>query len=269
MLPKATAAPVLPNARLSVHAVLGAGLVLLSFLICAVAAAIAASGTLSAAAAIIVLPVLGMVGAGLGFYALLQIQKAKGALIGRGPATFALFAGLLSAILQGSFAAGPGRVWWDIKSKLAPQTDVFMKALAADQLPTARGFLSESADKALTDDQLSAFFTALSAELGAYQSADANLEMFNAIRNLGAGIQSRGGTGATPATPPKPVFLSFAKKNALAFLSLDEDAAKKDMIRYTDVLIVLPGDQCITLFPDKDAATVAAGLGFKMLDWRK
>lgn len=268
MFSKATPAPTLPDARLSPHAVLGASLVLLSFFACAISIAIVANGHLSAGAVIILLPVLGMAGAGLGFYALLQIQKSKGAMIGRGPATFALFAGLLSAILQGSFAAGPGRVWWDLKSKLAPQTDQFMRAIATSQFPTARSFLSESADKALTDEDLAAFFAKLSAELGDYQSADANIEMFSAIRNIGEGIQARGGTKATPQVPPKPILLNFAKKHALTFISLDEAAAQNDMIRATDLIVLLPNDQCITLFPDKDASIVAAGLGFKPVAWR-
>jgi hypothetical protein len=172
--------------------------------------------------------------------------------------------GLLSAILQGSFAAGPGRVWWDIKSS----SDTFMRALGSAQYPTARGYLAPAADQALTDEKLAAFSTALTAELGAYQSADAPIEMFKTIRELGKNMHARGGTGAAPQPPPKPIVLTFANGPALTYLSIDEDSAKKDLIRFTDIFILLPNDRCITLFPDKDASIVATGLGIKPVDWR-
>ncbi len=252
-----------PAARLSLGAIAGMGLVVFSVLACVVSIGAVLAGNLSMAAVILPLPILGLTGATLGFLALRRIGRSKGTLIGRGPAVFALFVGLPSAIIQGAFALGPMRVWWDIRNTLAPAATTFAADLASGDANAARARMSVGASSALSDERLADFSTQLTATLGTPITAQATTWLFSEIRRLGARSP---GTPAAPnprpaGPPPRPVELVGPNARVLAYFFLDDDAIRSGDVRIADALVILPGDTPLILHEAGPASAAARALG--------
>ncbi|MBL0926678.1 MAG: hypothetical protein IBJ11_03370 [Phycisphaerales bacterium] len=257
-----------PNAsaaRLSGTAALSAVLAMVSLAACVTAAAAALLGFPAALAAIVVLPVLGLTAAVLGFTSLSIVRRSGGRVIGRVPALIGLFLGLTSAIIQGAFALSVLRVYFDLRNAAAPAVSRMVYAADRGDLSGLRATLSEKASADLTDARAAEFGAALRREAGTIAGAEVRLGTL--IRTFEAGRRAARSGSVQPLAEgvlPKPVEIVGDRATLLAYVIVDQDALKKEQVKVADLLVVLPDGRGLTLMNDGPASSAAESLNLKI-----
>lgn len=229
------AAPVPPV--MSGKAALAGILALISLSACVVSTLLVLVGLVQAFAVVIVLPVLGISAAVLGFVSLREIGKSEGRLKGRVPALIGLFLGLLSASIQGAAGIGGLRTYMDLKNNLAPAMGRLFIAMDRGEDSTAEMHLSKSTEMP-TSQRRAALIALLRERFGASRGAIFDVQTISDGRELAAS------GGSTPMDPtqvdlPRTVRLVFDRGNALLLVWLDNPALEQGEVRMIDGLVVL------------------------------
>ena len=269
-LPRTSAGGVV-EPRLSGKAALAGILALSSLCGCVVALLLVTVGLVQAFAIVLVMPLLGVSGAAMGYLAMRDIRKSEGKLKGRVPALVGLFLGLLTASIQGAAGIGVLRTYMDAKNTLAPAMGRLFIALDRGEDATAERFLSQSSDMPGAARR-SAMIGALRARFGACRGASFDLGTIIEGRDLASG-------SAKPIDPtrvdlPRTVRLVFEKGEALLLVWLDNPALEKGEVRMYDALVVLSAGggakgpaEVMLLRGDGPAFKVASGFGMKVVGY--
>lgn len=246
------------SARLSGAAVLAVLLAVASLLGCAVTLPLSLMVNPSVAVGIFVTFACGLIAAVLGFVSLRRIGRSGGALGGRPVAVLGLFVGLLSAVTQGSIILGAAGLYYSSRNALAPAASRLARALGEDDAPMARLQLEESTARAIDDDRISWVGDALTTELGAFQRASFDLDIFTEMLT----VMSTAPDGTSlRKLAPRVIRLEYDAGPIMTLTFLDEKQLKQNRVRFTDVLFILPDDRAATLMPDGIARQAARLLG--------
>jgi hypothetical protein len=259
---------------MSAKAALAGILALASLSACVVSLLLVLVGLIQAFVVVMVLPVLGIAGAVLGYVSLREIGKSQGRLKGRVPALIGLFLGLLTASIQGAAGIGVLRTYMDAKNTLAPAMGRLFIAMDRGEESTAELHLSQSSETPGAAKR-GAMIAALRAKFGACRGATFDL----ATISEGRALATAG--GSTPTGPmqvdlPRTVRLVFERGEALLLVWLDNLALEKGEVRMFDGLVVVSkGEKAgvqgrtppevMVLREDGPGAKVAKGFGMRVL----
>jgi hypothetical protein len=252
---------------MSAPALWGALLVMASVAACAVSVLLTMLVTPAAAAVILALPLVSLLGAGLCLVALRSIGRSGGAEVGRPIALLGLFVGLGVGIIQGAAALSALGSAIAVRRTLAPVVDAFLDAQARGDRAAARAALGELVAAHLSDERMDAFAAALDAQTGAPARARFDLGvMLRAMeRTRTAGATAK--AGATIAENPKPLELAGPRGAVLAFVMPDDQTMRvRRRIAIGDILVLLPDGSALTLRAEGPAAALASRLGWRLAD---
>lgn len=256
--------------RLSGKAALAGILALSSLGGCVVALLLVTVGLVQAFAIVLVMPVLGLSGAAMGYLAMRDIRRSEGKLKGRVPALLGLFLGLLTASIQGAAGIGVLRTYMDAKNTLAPAMGRLFIAMDRGEDATAQLFLSQSSD--MPDaERRAAMIAALRERFGACRGASFDLNTIVEGRDLAASGSSKP-IDPTQVDLPRTVRLVFEKGETLLLVWLDNPALEKGEVRLYDALVVLSAGggtrgpaEVMLLRADGPAFKVASGFGMSVV----
>ncbi|HBS29263.1 MAG TPA: hypothetical protein DEB06_07385, partial [Phycisphaerales bacterium] len=216
------------GSRLSGAAAMSAGLAGLSVAGCLVVGALSVIVSPTVLGAVIVLPVLGLTGAGLGAAGLRAIRRSGGTLTGRPLAIIGLFVGIISAVVQGSMGGSMVATYLTMRSTLAPAAQRVLSAMSARDDALVRTMLAPATASALSDGRIEAFIGAFERECGPFRRAAFDVRVMN---DAFTRVRLTGGAPRGPAPagdPMKPLRLEGDSGEALAWVTLDQDALKAD-----------------------------------------
>ncbi len=247
----------------SLTAILAFAFSLMSLAICLGATLVGAFVTPAALVVILGLPLLGLAAAVLGAAAASSIKRSPLPIGGRRLAVFALFVGLGSAIIQGSFAVSAVASFWSIKTVLAPRIEpLFEQGVNADDAGPMRAALSQGAGVRAPDGRVASFFGALEGELGAFEQAGVGVDIFFDLRSrVGAAPPTQ---AQPPLNQPKPLGLTFANQRVTSYFFLDQDALSRGDVVVDDILVFLADGRALALTTGGDAEKLATFLGTQL-----
>lgn len=245
----------------------GAFLSVTSVAACVVTTLITLLVTPSAGAVILVLPLLGFLGAGLSALGLRQIGRSGGRLAGRPIAIIGLLVGLVSAILQGAAGLSALGSVFAVKQEVVPLVDALFLARSRGDESALRSAMGENVARHLQTGRVDWFFESARSRLGGYRGAEFDLGvMSESMRRLAASTKNAR-PGATITTSPKPVRLEFERGAVLAFIMLDDEMIRtQKRAAIDDILIMLPDDSVFALRSQGPARALADRLGLTVLD---
>ncbi|HVZ94923.1 MAG TPA: hypothetical protein VG797_10475 [Phycisphaerales bacterium] len=244
---------------LSLTSVLGCGVIAALFFLLGPASAVG----------MLVTPALGLAGVTLGGLSLYRIRKAavQGVLVrGQGMALIGIFVGLMSAVVQGAAAGGALVVWRNAREMMTPSAGRLVMASVQGDIPVARLELMQSST--ISDERLRSFGEMFKNHVGEPRRADLRLSVF-----VRASRELRSAPGAATAQitqdkiAPFPVEIEADRGTPLCYIFLDTDALQRQQqVRIADVLVLLPGHECITLATDGPARTTGDALGYRVVE---
>ncbi len=247
----------------SVAAVGGLALVVMSVAGCVTAGLVGWLVTPAALLAVLLLPAPALLGAALGGWALGAIGRSRGRLGGRTMALAALFVGLSVGALQGAIAGSALATWWPVKKLVVPVVNEMAVALEKGDYGRARRSLAPAASQVVSDERLAALLVDSRMAYGPLREATFGLDVFvDSYRFVrrSAGGQGGGGGGGISA-PPKPVGLTFARGRVIAYVFVDQGALDNGEVLILDMLVAGPLGSGRTLLPAGQAAEAARSLG--------
>lgn len=254
--------PSAAQARLSAPAAIGFLLVIIALLGCFLSGITARlTGNLLWGVPLLATPFMSIGGAILGYLGIRQIGRSNSDVVGRGPAIFAIFVGLMAGVLQSVFVGAAVVVFTDTRTKLAPHALMLLQDIEHGRLDSARTHIGHAVSPLLSDEQLKSFQSTLEHEIGPLRDATLSLGAFQKVRELERNIAQRGGTGAQTGVPARPVELVSDTHRVLAYVWIDNDAAKNNQIKITDMIVILPGNRALLLRDGADSAKLASALG--------
>lgn len=223
-------------------------------------------GVGGAMALVLVLPAVGLAAAVLGWIGLRSVGRSGGMVVGRPLAMAGLFLGLISAVIQGSVVLGALRTVQDVRNTLVPHADRFVRDVQRGAMGEARDQLSVGANSALTDEALALFARRMEEAGGVFAGADLRivtmLNMAAEFRKRAAETAQRTGDSVALGADARPVQLEFASGTALAYFFLDEDALGQREVKFTDALVLMPGDGgAVVLLAQGPASRLARAIG--------
>jgi len=265
--------------RLSAWALVGASCSLASAATCLVTTLVAALVDPAAAAIILLLPALSLIGAISGVVGLRQIGKSPGVYIGRGLALLGLFIGLPAMILQGAAVGGVVATITPVQTRIVPVVTALSDAAQRGDRAGAAKLLSPGTVATTGDEGCERFFADLSSRYGPPGGVrfglDVFMENFRRVRRATGAAPPFAGTpaGAAPAaTPaqgptnvefPKPVALTHGGAMVLLYVFTDPDALTRDSVIVMDLLAIGPDGVATTLLPDGPGLAMGKWLGVR------
>jgi hypothetical protein len=217
------------------------------------------------AAAIVALPLLGIVGIVLGGLALRQIGKSEGRIGGRPLALIGLFLGIMSATLQGAVTIGALARYMPIQSQVAPALQMMAQKAAAGDMAASRVALAESAGNVVDDGRLGWYFKGLEAKHGELQRVVFGIKTLGTSREtLLRAMRANPPTATPPAQTPTPLEMHFKRGVTTVYVWFDEQALSQNAVRILDVLVIDKDNAARALLPDGPGATLGRWLGLTL-----
>jgi hypothetical protein len=178
----------------------------------------------------------------LGIAALLVISRSGGRVRGSGLAIAGLIIGLLVSVGWVTAAIGMAQVTKMFTGQLVAPAATSLKALESGDLPGARQIFSTSANASISDDSLTAFKDAYTAELGKFQGVPQSLlEIIEGYSQVGPLIQPYQGRNDVFPVPAK-----FEKGMALVVLEMDTTAMNSGQQTASGRILVVKNIQIVT-----------------------
>jgi hypothetical protein len=220
-----------------------------------------------AATAVLALPVVSFLGAGVSAMGLRVVARSGGSLAGRPIAIAGLLIGLVAGVLQGAAALSALGTMWAVRRDLVPVVEAMVLAHGRGDRSAFRAALGETVSRHLSDDRVDWFFEELSVRVGEPRGARFDLGVMAraAVRLRGATAGAGGWT--TVIENPKPIELVTDRGAVPAFVMPDDEAMRvKHRVAVGDVLVMLPGDEVLTLRSEGPAAALAMRLGWRVVE---
>ena len=220
---------------------------------------------------ICLLPVIPLLGAGLGLAALLKINGSQGRLAGAGMALLAICLGLVISLAQGAvgyFVYEGAKTMQSFIGPATQQVGAVVREVGAGDFDAARSHFSPEAAKAITDQDLSQMRAAIAAHYGEYDRTITSIVEAVRLAKTSPSLQGSqnvqiGGGGRGGGRPMIPGMVVFKKGPALIFAAFNPRDAKSHAPMFDDVLVMLPGRQGLTLREDGPAKQIALDFGLE------
>lgn len=217
------------------------------------------------AAAIVALPLLGIVGIVLGALALRQIGRSEGRLGGRPLALIGVFLGIMSATLQGAVTIGALARYMPIQQQVAPALQMMARQAVAGDMTAARVALAENTGAVVDDARLEWFFKGLEAKHGELQRVVFGIRTLGTSREtLLRAMRANPPTAAAPTQTPTPLEMHYKRGVATVYVTFDEQALSQNAVRILDLLVVDKDNAARALLPDGPGATLGRWLGLTL-----
>lgn len=245
--------------RLSKPAFFGLLLVLLNIPWCLTSFYLSGLGHGWAIAGVLLLPVISLVAAFLGFLGRLQTRREH--VIGKGPASVALFVGAALTVIQGAFVGSIVVTYADHARDLAPAVGAMLERGSAGDLDAALGAAPGQADPVQTA-RLAAFIAAVEAEIGTIERTHFGLSTLSEARTVQRRFIDPDAAGSDQP-PLKPVEVFGDTARAIVMVELDPDLLQQNTVRAIDMLALLPSGRAVTLAPAGPAMAFAEAYGIE------
>ncbi len=184
----------------------------------------------------------------------------------RAPALIAFLLALLALVAQLAISGVGLSIYLPMKRLVLPAADEMVRAVNADRPDRALAAFSTTYQSRITPQELDTLFATLTDRLGPIQEIAFDLSTVERARDA---LSSLTGTAdLAMENPPKPVEVRCRDGIAMLWILLDESALARGEVRFQDLLIVLPDQTALTLFPDGRMALYTRSLGLTPLDWR-
>lgn len=214
-----------------------------------------------AAAGVLAAPVIGLVAVVLGFLSLRQIERARGVVVGRPLGIAGLFLGILAAAVLG-FMAMAALLTLSGSKALAPVAAELVVSIQEGRPARAREILSQLANDDLSAERLGAVGGAVRTNLGLVTGSDAGFDLIYESRRVVA--RSPGQASVSQSDMPRPVWLVFNDKRALAYVFVNQAAVQGKQIRIDDMLVFRDVNKVIALRAFGPGQALAAGMGWEV-----
>lgn len=172
-------------------------------------------------AVVCIVPGLGLLGVLLGVGALMGIGASQGRIGGKGLAISGVVIGLLVTLLWAGAAYGAGQAWKIFEQQIAGTLTSKVQAIEQGDFDTARSLFTTAVQPEVTDEALTAFRDAYTAQLGSLQGPPDGFGAFmKAYAGLGQVMQQYQGRNDVI-----PVPVNFANGQALMLVFIDQTAS--------------------------------------------
>lgn len=237
----------------------------LSTVACLVASVAALVASPVWAAAIVALPLLGIVGIVLGGLALRQIGRSEGRMGGRPVALMGLLLGIMTATLQGAVTIGALARYMPIQTHVAPALTEMARRSTAGDAAAARVALAQGSSATVDDARLRWFFAGLESKHGPLERVVFGVRTLGETREtLRRATSSNPPTAAAPTQIPTPLEMRFKKGSATVYVYFDEQALSQDAVRILDLLVIDKDNAARALLPDGPGAVLGRWLGLTL-----
>ena len=216
-----------------------------------------------AGAGVAAAPVLGLIGAVLGFLSLRQVEQSDGRIVGRPLGVAGLFAGLLSATVFG-FMVMAALLALSGSKPLAPAAADLVAAAQQGQPARARELLSAPASEDLTAPRLAAFGGLCSKRAGRVVGSDAGFGLMFEARRIAA--RAPGQSSMSLSDAPRPVWVEFENQRCFVYVFVNQEALQQKDVRIDDLLVFVGVNEVVALREFGPAQMLADEMGWALVD---
>jgi len=237
---------------------------LLSFGGCLVTIALTLLVNSWAGLAMFALPVLSFIAVVTGLLGLVQISRSNGRISGRNAAFMGAVVGLILMVLQGSVVIGAVLPWFAIGNNLKPVMQSYANASESSDITALRAMLAPETSTALSDDQVTQFWSRAAPGGASGAEVSFDLGMFFDAKSVMDAAKSASSGDSINETMFPVRFEWPDGSDSLVYVIADAEALQGDSVLIVDLLVVDSSGEAVVLLPDGPAKGIVDMVGWKI-----